>query len=412
MEANNRSDRGFALPAAVGALVIIGVLVTAGFYIARQEVRIGVASQNAALAFYLAETGANDVVENWDASAMLNQSTWSDTSFVDTLDMGTWSVNVTRMATRLYYLDATGTVTEGGALQSGASRRAALIVRLFSGEISPPGALTTRGPTYLKGSAEVHGEDRFPDNWTGMCTNSLTDKPGIVAQDTADIHWDQGSEEVVTCVTEGQGKYKVVTCDTTASGLGNISGIPEVLEDSAMTDTTFTSFGELDWDELVAMADKVVTPLGSNINAVAPDSTGSTCNASPLTNWGDPRDPNAACGLYFPIVYHGGPVLRLQSGGFGQGVLLVDGDLDLRGGFVYNGVIIVQGNFETQGSGNRIVGGVMASNAELEEQSLVGGSQVQFSTCAMEQAVLRNSSLTRARPLALRSFIDLSNLIN
>jgi hypothetical protein len=39
------ADRGgFALPAAIGALVIMGLLVTAGFFTARQELRIGGAS--------------------------------------------------------------------------------------------------------------------------------------------------------------------------------------------------------------------------------------------------------------------------------------------------------------------------------------------------------------------------------
>ena len=91
---------------------------------------------------------------------------------------------------------------------------------------------------------------------------------------------------------------------------------------------------------------------------------------------------------------------------------MVDGDLNLRGGFVFNGVIIVQGTLETAGSGNRIIGGVMASNVNLDDQSYVGGSEVSFSSCAIEQAILGNDGLTRARPLAMRSFVDLSNITN
>lgn len=92
----------------------------------------------------------------------------------------------------------------------------------------------------------------------------------------------------------------------------------------------------------------------------------------------------------------------------GQGILLVDVDLDLRGNFQFNGVIIVQGDFETQGSGNRVLGGVMAANASLENQTLNGGSEVQTSTCAVSRAILNNASLTRPRPLARRSWMDLS----
>ena len=46
-----KNDGGFALPAAIGAIVIVGVLVTAGFYMAQQEMRISVANENATLAY-------------------------------------------------------------------------------------------------------------------------------------------------------------------------------------------------------------------------------------------------------------------------------------------------------------------------------------------------------------------------
>ena len=414
---------GFALPAAVGALVIVGVLVTAGFYMAQQEVRIGTATANSQLAFYLAERGANDVVHNWSASGMLQLSTWDDTTLTDTLEIGTWEVRVRRLASRLFLLDATGTVTEGGALYSGASRRTGLLVRLFSADMYPPAALTTRGGVALKGTANVYGEDAYPPGWSSTCTNSLTDKPGVITNDTSLVDYTPGEEAGDTTITCSTNKYKSggkwvtdETCDTIPPGEstpGDITGAPPLVEDTTINDTTFLEFGELDWDDLVSMANLDVTSLGSNINGTGPDSTVSgACVTSTLTNWGNPDNPNGACGDYFPIIYHGGPLLRIQSGGVGQGILLVDGDLDLRGNFLFNGVIIVQGEFETQGSGNRIVGGVMASNAELQEQSLVGGSQVQYSTCAIEQAILGNDGLTRARPLTMRSFVDLSNVIN
>ena len=98
----------------------------------------------------------------------------------------------------------------------------------------------------------------------------------------------------------------------------------------------------------------------------------------------------------------------MQSGGVGQGVLLVDGNLDLRGNFVFYGIIIVQGRMRTQGSGNRVYGGGMASNATFEAQALGGGSVVTNSTCAVSRAIINNSSLTRVPPPASRSWGDLS----
>ena len=57
-----KKQRGFALPVAVFALVIVGVITTGGFFMARQEGRIGVASEHAGMAFYLTEQGLVDVL--------------------------------------------------------------------------------------------------------------------------------------------------------------------------------------------------------------------------------------------------------------------------------------------------------------------------------------------------------------
>ena len=96
----------------------------------------------------------------------------------------------------------------------------------------------------------------------------------------------------------------------------------------------------------------------------------------------------------------------------GQGVLLVDGTLDLRGNFLFYGIIIVQGDFETQGNGNRIIGAVMASNGLLDDQSITGGSEITYSRCTVQRAILNNASLSRARPLLQRSWVDMTAVAN
>ena len=66
-------------------------------------------------------------------------------------------------------------------------------------------------------------------------------------------------------------------------------------------------------------------------------------------------------------------------------------------------------SFETQGNGNKVYGGVMAGNATLGVDLLTGASEVQFSSCALSRAIL-NSTLTRARRLPNRSWVDVSYL--
>lgn len=382
-----RRPNGFALPAAIGALVIVGVMVTAGFFMAGQELRIGVASKHAAMAVNIAQMGANEILANWNGYRLGNIPIMGDTSISESTGPGTWTVNIKNLNNHIYYVEAEGEVTQGG-MWAGATRRIGIVTRMLYADISPPAALTTRGTTAVKGGAEVHGEDTEPSGWGGYCSGTTKDKPGILTNDTSIIG---------------------------TSGQGAITGSPAYAQDSSIVDSTFTVFGNMTWDELVTLAKadgKNVTGLGTSVNNTQPDSIGNVCNTVLLTNWGDPLKPAAACGNYFPLIYHGGPKLTIQSGGYGQGILLVDGDLDLRGNFVFHGIIIVQGNFETQGSGNRIMGGVLASNADFDAQSLVGGSVVTNSTCATERAILNNSSLSRARPLAQRSWIDLSAISN
>jgi hypothetical protein len=382
------SERGFALPAAIGALVIIGILATAGFYVSRQELRIGVASKHANMAVNIAQAGANEVMANWNGYQLGNIPIWRDTTIVGTVSGGTWTVNIHNANNFLYFLTATGEVTAGGALWAGARRTIGIVTKIRFANIDPAAALTTRGQTVVKGNAAINGNNLVPPSWAPYCAGVPTNNTaGVLTNDTSLIG---------------------------TSGKGQVLGSPPYNQDPNIVDSTFTNFGDMNWDELKALAiaeGKNVTSLGGNINNTAPAVTGGRCNTSVLTNWGDTL-PSAPCGTYFPLIYHGGPVLRIQSGGIGQGVLLVDGTLDLRGNFVFYGIIILQGDFETQGNGNRIVGAVMASNGRLENQSITGGSEVRYSRCAVQRAILNNASLSRARPLDARSWVDLTAATN
>ena len=374
-------QRGFALPVAVFTLGVVSLIMTGGFFMARQEGRIGVASEHAGLAFHLTEQGFVDLMANWNSALFGALPDWGDTTVTrDYPGVGRVTARVTKMTDNLYFVDADGTVTRGGAMLSGASRRVGVTVRLVTADIAPPAALTTRGPTTLKGTAEVHGEDEVPGGWGGLCPGTLENKPGILTDNASQVS------------TQGQ---------------AIITGDPAVEEDTSIADSTFTKFGDLTWADLTDMAD--IRLAGGSINNMAPDSTAAgVCNNGQAfaSNWGNPENPGAACSNWYPIIHITGSA-NIQSGGVGQGVLLVDGNLDLRGGSVFYGIIIVQGSMETQGSGNRVYGGVMASNASFEAQALVGGSVVTNSTCAVSRAVI-NSSLTRVRPLASRSWVDLS----
>jgi hypothetical protein len=387
MKTNNR--RGFALPAVIGALVIIGVLVTAGFFVAQQELRVGVASNHANMAVNIAQAGANEVMGNWNGYQLGNIAIWSDTTIVDSLENGFWKVTIANRNNFVYFLTARGEVTDGGELWAGASRTIGIVTKMRFANIDPPAALTTRGATSVKGAAVVNGVNTTPPTWAPYCSGVATnDTTGILTNDASLVDTDGG---------------------------GVIAGTPPVEEDATIVAETFTDFGDMDWAQLTALAaaeGKNVSSLGTSIPSIGPDTTASgLCNQTTLTNWGDTL-PTAPCGSYFPLIYHDGN-LRLQAGaGYGQGVLLVEGNLDLRGGFLFYGIIIVQGSFETQGGGNRVIGAVMASNSVTDAQGIVGSSEITYSRCAVQRSILNNASLSRARPIAERSWVDLTAVAN
>jgi hypothetical protein len=176
-----------------------------------------------------------------------------------------------------------------------------------------------------------------------------------------------------------------------------------------VTPATFEQFGGMTWDEITSLA-TVVHPGGS-INGTGPTLTGiGACNTANQLNWGDPENPNAPCGSYFPMIHVRGDA-NIQSKGRGQGILLVDGDLYLQGDFYFAGIVIIKGALRILGGGAnapRLTGGAIAGNADLDDQNFGGSSVLQNSRCAVTRAIMNNSSLTQVTPLGARSWVDLT----
>ncbi|MEQ8330245.1 MAG: hypothetical protein RH859_07200 [Longimicrobiales bacterium] len=396
MNTTTHTKRGFALPAAIGGLVIVGILATGGFYMARQEVRVGVASRHASLAVNLAQSAANDVLIS-QTSSMAGLNTWDTLTLVDTVAQGITRVQVTRLATRLYYLDAEAEVTLGGALWAGATRRIGLVARMNTADIEPPAALTTQGVLKYGGSSEIHGLDRIPNgsdgyaDWTSFCNaGDLGDKPGILIDDTTNIDWNGNRNKI-----ENQ-----------------MDGVPLFDQDTTISTESLTTFGDMDWEDMVGLADKIYNSSG-NPGMIAPIvDTDGNCAQSVKNNWGDPLNPAGPCFNYFPIIYINNSSEITLNTGFGQGILLIEGDVRVNGGFEFYGPVFIKGKLTTNGSGGHFWGGVVAANVSLETTTVLGNAVINYSSCAVERALLNNSSLTKVRPIAMRSWVDLSNVTN
>jgi hypothetical protein len=89
-------------------------------------------------------------------------------------------------------------------------------------------------------------------------------------------------------------------------------------------------------------------------------------------------------------------------GGLGQGVLLVEGDLTVRGSFAFEGLVLVGGNFRWQDGTGRIVGSVQAGLLGEAGLWLGGRARVVHSRCSLDRAAL---AAARAVPLGSRSWL-------
>jgi hypothetical protein len=181
----------------------------------------------------------------------------------------------------------------------------------------------------------------------------------------------------------------------TETGNANVDGNPPVLNDPTINNNTFTVFGGATYEQLAARAN-ITLPGGTY--STNPAVSGGTCDRNVLTNWGDGMNPGQPCQDYFPIIHVAGSLTL--NGVQGQGILLVDGDLNVQGSYQFFGITIIQGDLKTAGGGTEEAhfwGGVLAKNADLSSQSISGKATLNFSSCTILAALQATSQISMMR---------------
>ena len=357
-----------ALPMVLGAIVLIGTLIGGVMYLATQDYRVGANTLNETRAEASAEMGLNRVLTDWDQSKNTSMVT-GDTMTKSYTDPNGATVNVfiTRLPGPFFWAVSEGQ-TRGNSLQYGARRRYGSLLRLNTPAINFLGAVTAAGNIKVSGNVTVNGNDVNPTGWA--CTGALTNMPGSVITPTA---------------------------TTTVNGSVTINGNPPFTTSAAAADTnTYFNYGGLTYTSLAAMAN--VTLAGGTYNGMTPVVANGVCQKTPNTNWGDPvrHTPAAACETYFPIIHITGNATL--SGGSGQGILLVDGDLTKSGNFSFTGVVIARGTIHSTGNNNGVTGVEMAAAIDLGDAvTLAGSTTIQYSSCAVQQALSASSTIAVAK---------------
>lgn len=346
---------------ALGGLVIIAVLIAGVFFTSNQELRIGTNTFVQERAFRAAEFGLNAALASWDNTEMTALAVGGTKGIVYDSSAHGWrdSVTITRLNATSYMILSTGTAY--GGIQGQARRRNALLVRLSAPKIELPAALTIGGNSKAGGSSLVTGFDMNPAGWTS-CPQAA---------------------DTVAALAAGGGTLNLVGCPNNSCLKGSPASL---LNSSLATDTaTYFEYGDEDWSSITRYASKVyeageaVSSIGPRLNADG------TCDETSKQNWGSPT--GGACGDYFPIIHAKGSTSSLKlSSGIGQGILFVEGNLELAGGFSFTGPIVVRGTVTTSGT-NSVSGALAAANVFGGTNSVLGTALITYSSCAVNKAL-------------------------
>src|SRR5690606_942046 len=275
-------EQGFALAATILALVLVGALVTGGFFAASQEHHIGTSTQFSKEAFYYAERGLNDALGSYTRAALEAQmptvpGSMPEQSVSITSNgqpVGEYTLRIRRLDELLYFIESTGRVLEGGRY-GGATRTLGMVARAVNKDIPTDRALQIFGQISVGGTSEVDGREPRPDARSADCPPLLDPVAGSVTRDTSLVE---------------------------VSGSGEIFGEPKKVQDPTIGPNDFGNFGDVTFEELAALAEKVIPAGHGPINNTGPVLTDQgACDTRALFNWGEPFNNQHPCYSYFPI---------------------------------------------------------------------------------------------------------------
>jgi hypothetical protein len=369
-----------ALVFALFAIVVLGALIGGAFFVGRVEQVTGYNTVWASQANEAADAGLTHATNTVDAGSYQAMGVYSP-STPNELALATVSSDgiaftdtIRRLNNTLFEVRSTGRkVGSGGVVLAQAS--VAQLVRLAKATIDINAAVTVQDPINFNGNSFlIDGFNDYPVGWGGGdCPSGAPD-----AGNTDD---------------------KVAIRSSTSTGakaadMDNLAGYPAQTapNDPSITSTTFQDFLDYTYFTLASQPNVKKLPLTTPYNGIVPVlDAGGSCDKSAPFNFGEPwrtAGNVAACTGFFPVVHGTGSETKFGAGNRGQGILLIDGDMELVGGFEWTGIVLVRGKMKIAGNGNKITGAVLTEGVDLITAGTINGNiEVQFSQCAIDRAV-------------------------
>lgn len=372
--------RGIALVLVLLAILVTAALAAGVLVAASTQAR---ASGDAILALRTseaAERGHVAAAAAWSKDSNLTMRVGATagpfvTGYPDSTSSSTF---VTRLSRATFWISARGRAPPTGVTLPVESRVGVLYV-LHVPEPLLPATVSVRDSFSITGAARVDGTDTPPPAWGALCSAPGPAIGAAAAPDTSRV-------------CDGP-------CGSFASRL--IGNPPKQPDSLAASPASLNQLGPVTWTSLAAHAayvfagPAVVTPLARLTSGPgAPQ-----CDTLAPNNWGDPAR-SGPCANRFVIVHALGDLVI--DGGAGQGIILGEGDVELRNGAQFFGLVLVRDDVIAAIGGNRVWGAVVAGDvrrgagAGPGDLTVVAGSaQIVYSSCALENAFLGTAPLRR-----------------
>jgi hypothetical protein len=286
-------------------------------------------------------------------------------------DSTTSSVWITRLSPGSFWVTS---LAHGPALGAALpiERRVGALYSLHLPEIRLTAAVSVGDSLLVRDAAAVSGYDSAPPGWSGVCTSSAATVAALAAPDTSRV------------------------CDGACGSSGTrLTGTPlKQLDSTAAPAVQIGRFGPVTWTSLAAHATHVFP--GAAIVTPAPRLTGLACDTAAAGNWGDPSR-TTACRNRFAIVHALGDLII--DGGSGQGIILGEGDVELRNDASFAGLILTRDDLLALTGANRVWGAVVAADmrrANGDLSVIADATAVTYSSCSVEMALLGAAQMRRA----------------
>lgn len=191
----------------------------------------------------------------------------------------------------------------------------------------------------------------------------------------------------------------------------NISGNSGTLAGSTgpspnTTGTYQNSPTPYDITSLINSLKPYATPIQQVDSTVGYNSNTNTYSGTSVHLGTPPLAPPAPGATGTPVItYAGGNLTLTANGSQGDGILIVDGDLNINGGLYYYGLIIVRGIISFTGGGSgavNIYGSIASGSSVMNNSNLGGGVNVQYDSCAVKNPY-------KSLPLKVLAFREIYN---